>query len=56
MVWWPSPSPNVFLQQNFDLATTNWVMFPDTINDNGSNKYIKIDPPSGNRFFRLFKP
>jgi hypothetical protein len=37
------------------LGTTNWAAPPETVNDNGTNKFILIAPPTGNRFYRLFQ-
>jgi hypothetical protein len=37
------------------LDTTNWVTPPESVNDNGTNKFILVAPPAGNRFYRLFK-
>lgn len=56
LVSWPSPSTGFTLQQNADLNTTNWVAAPQTVADNGTNKFIIVNPPAGNRFYRLFKP
>lgn len=55
-VSWPSPSTGWELEQNFDLNTTNWVLSPDTIHNDGTNKFIIVSPPTGNRFYRLHKP
>lgn len=54
-VSWPSPSTSWELEQNLDLSTTNWVSSPDTIYDDGTNKFIIVSPPNGNRFYRLHK-
>lgn len=51
-VSWPSSSGFV-LQQNSNLATTNWTTSGFTIFDDGTNKSITITSPSGNLFFRL---
>ena len=56
VVAWPSPSTGFNLQQNADLKTTNWVAAPQTVTDNGTDKFIIVNPPAGNRFYRLFKP
>jgi len=56
LVSWPSPSTGFTLQQNADLNTTNWVAAPQSVSDNGTNKVILVNPPAGNRFYRLFKP
>ena len=55
MVSWPSPSTGWNLQQNNDLTTANWVTLAETVNDNGTIKYIIVNPPSGNRFYRLMQ-
>jgi hypothetical protein len=55
MVYWPSPSTGWNLQVNSNLATTNWITPPETVQDNGTIKYIIANPPSGNRFYRLSK-
>lgn len=55
-VSWPSPSTGFTLQQNSDLNSTNWLNTPQAVTDNGTNKFITVSPPTGNRFYRLFKP
>ena len=56
MVSWPSPSTGFNLQQNLDLTTANWVTPSESVNDNGTLKFIIVNPPVGNRFYRLSKP
>jgi hypothetical protein len=56
LVSWPSPSLGFTLQQNADLNTTNWTSAPQTVTDDGTNRFIIVNPPAGNRFYRLFKP
>jgi hypothetical protein len=56
MVYWPSPSTGFNLQANSNLTTTNWATPAETVQDNGTIKYIIVNPPTGNRFYRLFKP
>jgi len=56
VVSWPSPSTGFVLQQNTDLNTTSWVGPSETLNDNGTSKFIIVNLPAGNRFYRLFKP
>jgi hypothetical protein len=53
---WPSPSIGFTLQQNSDLNTTNWTAAPQVVGDDGTNKFITVSPPIGDRFYRLFKP
>jgi len=56
LVLWPSSFTNFTLQQNLDLNKTNWMTPSETVNSINSVNYIIVDPPSGNRFYRLFKP
>lgn len=56
VVSWPSPSTGFALQQNTDLNTTNWVGTSEALSDNGTSKFIIVNPLTGNRFYRLFKP
>ena len=52
-VSWPSPSTGFILQMSTGLATSPWTTPPETVNDNGTLKYILINDPTGHRFFRL---
>ena len=56
MVYWPSPSTGYSLQQNNNLTTPNWVTPAESVTDNGTIKYIIVNPPTGNRFYRLKNP
>jgi hypothetical protein len=56
VVSWPSPSTGFVLQQNVELNTATWTTAPQAVTDNGTNKFILVQPPVGNRFYRLFKP
>jgi hypothetical protein len=56
MVYWPSPSTGFNLQQHTNLATTNWVAVSQTVSNNGTINFIIVNPPAGNRYYRLFKP
>lgn len=56
IVFWPSPSIGWNLQENTNsVSTSNWVDHPFPA-DNGTIKYILINPPEGARFFRLVHP
>ena len=55
-VSWPSPSTGFVLQQNTSLTTPNWVSPSEPINDNGTNRFIIVNPHAGNRFYRLSRP
>lgn len=56
VISWPYPSTGWDLQQNNDLSTTNWVAPSEIIHNDGTNNFIIVNPPTGNRFYRLFKP
>jgi len=54
---WSSPWRDFSLQQSSNgLAAVNWSNVLVTPIDNGTNKTVIIDPPTGNRFYRLSKP
>lgn len=53
VVSWPYPSSGWGLQQNSDLINGSWVTPPETVNNDGTNNFINISPPTGNLFFRL---
>src|SRR5665647_3730838 len=54
MVYWPSPSTGFILEVNTNLATANWVTNSQSVTDNGTIKYIIVNPPTGKGFYRLF--
>jgi hypothetical protein len=55
-VSWPSPSTGWQLQQNTNnVASVNWSNAPGTIQDDGTNKILIVNPPTGSRFYRLLK-
>ena len=57
MISWPSPSIGFSLQQNTNgIASVNWSNVVATPTDNGTIKYVIINPPTGNRFYRLVHP
>jgi hypothetical protein len=57
VIAWPSPSAGFTLQQNTNgIATANWSTVLATPLDNGTTKTVVVNPPSGNRFYRLFHP
>ncbi len=56
LVLWPSTSTGFTLQRNSNLNSTNWVAVSEAVTDNGSINFILVNPPEGNRFYRLFKP
>src|SRR5215831_11782787 len=55
VVQWPSAS-GYSLKQSSSLSNPSWVTPPQTVNDNGTYKFIVVNPPAGNRFYRLSNP
>ena len=57
LVSWPSPSAGFSLQQNTNgSGSVNWSNLATPPTDNGIIKYIIVNPPTGNRFYRLVHP
>ena len=57
VVFWPSPSTGFQLQQNTNsVSSVNWSNALGPIQDDGTTKSFIVNPPTGNRFFRLRKP
>jgi hypothetical protein len=55
-IFWPSPSTGWMLQQNTSgISSVNWSNVLDTPLDDGTNRTVIVNPPSGRRFYRLFK-
>jgi hypothetical protein len=56
VISWPTPSDLWNLQQNTNLGGGSWDVLLENINDDGTNKFIIVNPPAGNRLYRLSKP
>ena len=56
IITWPASSAGFALQQNANLNTSNWVTVSESVIDNGTNRFIIVNPPRGSRYYRLFKP
>ncbi len=55
-VSWPSPSTGWILQQNTNsVSSVNWSNVTSGIQDDGATKTLIVNPPAGNRFYRLIK-
>jgi hypothetical protein len=53
-VAWPSPSTGWLLQQNTNgVNSVNWSNVTSGIQDNGATRWVIVNPPTGNRFYRL---
>lgn len=56
-VFWPSPATGYTLQQNTNsVSSVNWSNVVTAPLDDGSTKTVIVSPPTGNRYYRLFKP
>lgn len=56
VVSWPSLSTGWRLQQNSAVNGGTWTTPSETVNDNGTTKFIVVNPPTGNRLYRLSNP
>ena len=56
VVAWPAPSTGFSLQVNTNLVANNWSGVTNVPVVVGSENHVILNPPAGNRFFRLFKP
>jgi hypothetical protein len=56
VVSWPSPSTGFTLQQVSNLDASVWSAPPESITDDGTNRFVIVSPQTGSRFYRLFKP
>ena len=56
-VFWPSPSAGFVLQENTNsFGSVSWSNIVSTPADDGTTKTIIVNPPVGNRFYRLIRP
>ncbi len=56
VVSWPSPSTGFNLQFATDLTLSNWINSATSPSDDGTNRFLIVNPPTGNGFFRLLRP
>src|SRR5256885_1765468 len=52
-VSWVSSTSCVLQQNTNGIATLNWSNAPGTIQDDGTTKTLIVNPPTGNRYYRL---
>jgi hypothetical protein len=56
LITWPSASAGFTLQQNTNnFSAVSWSNV-NAVQDNGTVKYLIVNPPTGSRHYRLFKP
>jgi hypothetical protein len=57
VVFWLAPATGYVLQQHANvIATVNWSNVVAPVVDDGTTKTVVINPPTGDRFYRLIKP
>jgi hypothetical protein len=56
VVSWPATATGFVLQQSANLNTGIWGAPSETVSLDGANKFIIVNPPTGNRFYRLRAP
>lgn len=55
-VVWPLPSTGWALQQNTNnISSVNWSNIVSGITEAGPNRVFLVNPPAGNRFYRLYR-
>jgi hypothetical protein len=55
-LFWPSFPADFGLQQNTNLATTNWMTVTNTMTLTNGQNQVTLSSPTGNRFYRLEHP
>jgi hypothetical protein len=56
IVSWPSTPIGFVPQQTANLNSAGWAPAPESIVDDGTNKFIILPAPAGTRFYRLTRP
>jgi hypothetical protein len=56
LITWPSNQFNWTLQENTDLATTNWVSLTNTVNYANDQNQITLPHTNARALFRLTSP
>ena len=56
VVSWPSTATSFVLQQSANLQGGIWGAPSETVGLEGTNKFIIVNPPAGNRYYRLVRP
>jgi hypothetical protein len=55
VIAWPTNATSFVLQQNVNLATTNWTTVTNAVNPTGNQNQVFISPLTTNRYYRLFQ-
>jgi hypothetical protein len=55
LISWPAAWTGFELQQNSDPDTATWITVAEAMEDDGTNKFVIINPPTGRSFYRLVK-
>lgn len=53
VISWPFPSTGFALEANPSLGTTNWTSVTNTVQNDGTFKWVVVPANSGHKFFRL---
>lgn len=56
LISWSATYPNLVLQENNDLTTTNWLTTTNPVVPVGGQNQVLISSPWGNNFYRLESP
>jgi hypothetical protein len=55
LISWPASAEGFELRQSSNLNTPTWTVPPQVVNTSGGSKFIIVNPPVGNLFYRLNK-
>lgn len=55
LISWPAAWTGYELEQTSDPETATWVKVAEALQDNGTDKFVIISPPTGRSFYRLVK-
>jgi hypothetical protein len=55
VIAWPASANGFTIQQNMQFNTANWGAPEESVNDDGTTKFIIVTTPTGQEYFRLIE-
>jgi hypothetical protein len=56
LIFWPATANGFGLQSTTQLDSTNWINVATVPANDGTNKFVVVAPPVGERYYRLSQP